>query len=138
MLWELKQEQDRERERVGSKWEDHDRLFTKWNGMPMNNQTPYGWFTEFCEKNELRFCDIHSMRHFNASVLINAGIDAAAVSSALGHSCIGTTTNIYCHVFQQAQARVGDAIASALDFSTKKQQQATSIPEQPDGKQIAV
>ncbi|MGN0576464.1 MAG: hypothetical protein ACI4J2_10590 [Ruminococcus sp.] len=28
----------------------------------------------------------------------------------------GTTTSIYCHVFNQAQARAGDAIASVLDF----------------------
>ena len=27
-----------------------------------------------------------------------------------------TTTSIYCHVFNQAQARAGDAIASVLDF----------------------
>lgn len=70
-----KEEQDREREKIGSKWIDHDRLFVKWNGLPMNNNTPYGWFREFCEKNEIRFCDIHSMRHYNASALIAAGVD---------------------------------------------------------------
>lgn len=124
VLEEHKVQQDIERERVGNKWIDHDRLFTKWNGEPMNNNTPYSWFAEFCEKQGLRFCDIHSMRHFNASALINEGVDAASVSSALGHSCIGTTTNIYCHVFQQAQARVSDAIANALDFKSKKQSQS--------------
>lgn len=116
LLKEFQQEQDREKERLGNKWVDCDRLFTKWNGEPMNNQTPYGWLKEFCEKNNMRFCDVHSMRHFNASVLINSGVDAAAVSSALGHSCVGTTTNIYCHVFQEAQVRVSEAITAALDF----------------------
>ncbi|MBR1751983.1 MAG: tyrosine-type recombinase/integrase, partial [Ruminococcus sp.] len=61
-----------------------------------------------------------SLRHFYASSLINEGVDPAAVSSALGHSVIGTTTSIYCHTFQQAQARAGDAIANVLDFSKKK------------------
>lgn len=116
LLKEFQQEQNREKERLGNKWVECDRLFTKWNGEPMNNQTPYGWLKEFCEKNNMRFCDVHSMRHFNASVLINSGVDAAAVSSALGHSCVGTTTNIYCHVFQEAQVRVSDAITAALDF----------------------
>ena len=69
------------------------------------------------------------MRHFNASALINQGVDAASVSSALGHSCIGTTTNIYCHVFQQAQARVSDAIANALDFKSKKKTQSDDCDE---------
>lgn len=124
LLRAYKTEQDKEREKLGSKWVDNDRLFVKWNGEPMNNNTPYFWFHEFCEEHSFRFCDIHSMRHFYASALINEGVDAAAVSGALGHSVIGTTTSIYCHVFQQAQARVGDAIASVLDFSGKKKASA--------------
>ena len=65
-----------------------------------------------------------AFRHFYASALINEGVDAAAVSGALGHSVISTTTSIYCHVVQQAQAKAGDAIASVLDFSSKKRKGA--------------
>ena len=117
LLREYKAEQDEQALKCGDKWEDHDRLFTKWNGRPMNNNTPYFWLKEFCEENNFRFCDIHSLRHFYASALINKGVDAAAVSGALGHSTITTTTSIYCHVFNQAQARASEAIASVLDFS---------------------
>lgn len=124
LLRAYKAEQDEEREKLGSKWIDYDRLFVKYNGEPMNNNTPYFWFHEFCEENNFRFCDIHSLRHFYASALINEGVDAAAVSGALGHSVISTTTSIYCHVFQQAQARAGNAIASVLNFSSKKKQGA--------------
>ncbi len=102
--------------KLGTKWVECDRLFVKWNGEPMNNNTPYFWLREFCEANNFRFCDIHSLRHFYASALINKGVDAAAVSGALGHSTITTTTSIYCHVFNQAQARASEAIASVLDF----------------------
>lgn len=124
LLRELKAEQETEAERVGNKWIDTDRLFTKWNGEPMGNCTPYSWFRKFCDRNNIRFCDLHSLRHFYASALINEGVDAAAVSGALGHSVISTTTSIYCHVFQQAQAKAGDAIASVLDFSSRKKQRA--------------
>lgn len=93
LLREFKAEQDEEREKLGSKWEDHDRLFVKWNGEPMYHTTTYSWLRKFCEKNGMRFCDIHSLRHFYASALINEGVDATAVSSALGHSAIGTTVN---------------------------------------------
>ena len=116
LLREYKAEQDEERITLGTKWIDYDRLFVKWNGEPMNNNTPYFWLREFCEENNFRFCDIHSLRHFYASALINKGVDAAAVSGALGHSTITTTTSIYCHVFNQAQARASEAIASVLDF----------------------
>lgn len=116
MIRVYRAEQNTEREELGTKWQDYDRLFVKWNGEPMNNNTPYFWLKEFCEANNFRFCDIHSLRHFYASALINKGVDAATVSGALGHSTITTTTSIYCHVFGQAQARAGEAIASVLDF----------------------
>ena len=128
LLREFKAEQDEEREKLGSKWEDHDRLFVKWNGEPMYHTTTYSWFRKFCDKNGMRFCDIHSLRHFYASALINEGVDAAAVSSALGHLAIGTTTSIYCHVFQQAQARAGEAIANVLDFKKKHDDEPTDPP----------
>ena len=122
LLRELKAEQETEAQKLGNQWTDTDRLFVKWNGEPMHNNAVYYWFKRFCGKNGIRFCDLHSLRHFYASALINEGVDAAAVSGALGHSVISTTTSIYCHVFQQAQAKAGDAIASVLDFSSKKKQ----------------
>lgn len=124
LLRELKAEQESEAAKLGNQWIDHDRLFVKWNGEPMHNNAVYYWFKRFCSKNNIRFCDLHSLRHFYASALINEGVDAAAVSGALGHSVISTTTSIYCHVFQQAQAKAGDAIASVLDFSSKKRKGA--------------
>ena len=75
MLWELRKEQNEQCARMGDKWQDYDRLFIKWDGSPMNNNTPYFWFKEFCEKNSIRFCDIHSLRSLHASLLIDAGVD---------------------------------------------------------------
>lgn len=36
LLKQFKSDQDAEAEQLGTKWEDRDRLFTKWNGAPMN------------------------------------------------------------------------------------------------------
>ena len=65
LLRELKAEQEKERERLGDKWVETDRLFTKWNGEPMGNSTPYNWLKKVCKNNGLRFCDLHSLRHIN-------------------------------------------------------------------------
>lgn len=116
ILKELKDEQDEEALRLGDKWVDSDRLFVKWNGEPMNNQTPYGCLKEFCEKNELPFYGIHSFRHFAASALISAGLDVTTVSGALGHCNSGTTLNVYSHMFQNAQARVAETMDGAFSF----------------------
>lgn len=116
-LTELRQQQDQSRERLGSKWTDCDRIFVNQFGAPLYKGEPYKWQKKLTEEHGMRFCDIHSLRHFNATVLINSGIDAAAVSRALGHSSISTTTNIYCHAFSEVQARTCDAISAALNFS---------------------
>ncbi len=120
MLKEYKAEQDEQALKYGDKWVETDRLYTKWNGEPMQNGTPYFWLGEFCEKHDFRFCDIHSFRHLNASLRINAGIDAVAVSGALGHAHTSTTTNVYCHMIEDAQAKVSDAVSNALNFNSKK------------------
>lgn len=122
MLWELRKEQDEQCAGIGDKWQDYGRLFIKWDGSPMNNSAPYFRFKEFCEKNSIRFCDIHSLRHLHASMLINAGVDVVAVSGDFGHSHASTTTNIYCHMFQEAQGRTSRAIADALIFDKKEKQ----------------
>lgn len=120
MLRELKHEQDECAIKYGNKWVETDRLFTKWNGEPMNNQTPYGWLKEFCENNGLPFYGLHSFRHFMASSLIFAGVDVTTVSGALGHSNSTTTLNVYSHQFQNAQARVSEAMDEAFGFLNKK------------------
>ncbi len=125
MLKEYKAEQDEQALKYGDKWVETDRLYTKWNGEPMQNGTPYFWLNEFCEKHGLPFYGIHSFRHLFASLLVNQGVDIVTVSGALGHSCVGTTSNIYCHMLQEAQAKVSDAVSSALNFGNKKESKAS-------------
>ena len=130
ILKDHKAEQDEERQKLGTKWFECDRLFVTADGHPMHNNTTYNWLRKFCKKNDFPFRDIHSLRHFYASALINEGIDVATVSSALGHSAISTTTSIYLHAFQDANARASEAIASVLDFSKKE-----TPPPDPDGRE---
>ena len=101
---------------------EHEKLK---DGTPMNNGTPYFWLKEFCQKHGLPFYGIHSFRHLFASLLVNQGVDIVTVSGALGHSSVSTTSNIYCHMLQEAQAKVSDAVANALDFSKKKEPEDT-------------
>ena len=62
---------------------------------------------------------LHSFHHLFASLLVNQGVDIMMVSGALGHFTVSTTSNIYCHMLEEAQAKVSYAVSSALDFSTK-------------------
>ena len=116
MLRDFKEEQDAEALKIGDKWVETDRLFTKWNGEPEYPEMPYKWLKRFCEKNGLPFYGLHSYRHFFASVLVNEGVDIVSVSGALGHSNVATTSNIYCHILESSRAKVSAAITNALKF----------------------
>ena len=119
LLRQFKAEQNEEARRLGTKWEDYDRLFTKWNGAPMNPQTPFEWLKGYCERIGIPFRNIHSLRHLHASLLIFEGVDVVAVSEDMGHSVVGTTLNLYSHMFQEAKARNCDAISNALSFTNE-------------------
>ena len=91
MLKEYKDEQDMQALKCGDKWVETDRLYTKWNGEPMQNGTPYFWLGEFCAKHDLPFYGLHSFRHLFASLLAKQSVDIVTVSGALGHSAVSTT-----------------------------------------------
>lgn len=116
-LKKLQAEQLEQRRKAGDKWNDTDRLFTTWNGLQMNGVTPYNWLKKFCQKNNMRFVNLHSFRHLNASLLINSGVDIRTVSACLGHSQTSTTLNIYAHTFDMANAKAMAAVASALELT---------------------
>lgn len=106
-----KEEQDEEHIKLGSKWHDTDRLFVKYDGQPMNPQTPYSWLKEFCEKSDFPFYGIHQFRHLHTSLLIGAGIDPTTVSGILGHSQVSTTVNLpYGHTHQSSYILIPKAL----------------------------
>ena len=137
LLKSLQEEQEHLHEANGDRWIDSDRLFVQNNGSPMGTSTPYTWLERTTKKHGIRFCDIHSIRHFFASELILNGIDVVRVSAALGHSSITTTQSTYLHVIKEAEARhsseLTEKITAALGLEDKGKTQKKESPE--DGKQ---
>jgi len=115
-LKEYKKWQERQKEICGGSWVDSDRLFTRWNGVPMKPSAPYIYLRQLSKRTGIRKVSIHSFRHFNASALINSGVDVVTVQTALGHSTAGTTLAIYSHAFNNAQTRAMEAIANVIDL----------------------
>ena len=60
------------------------------------------------------FITLHSLRHCNATLMINSGIDLKVVSELLGHSNVGTTANVYADVFESSKAKAADLIELKL------------------------
>lgn len=57
--------QDAQRKKVGSKWIETDRVFTKWNGLTLDRSAPGRYFKKFCERTGMRYVTNHSWRHIN-------------------------------------------------------------------------
>ena len=137
LLKSLQEEQEHLHEANGDRWIESDRLFVQNNGSPMGTSTPYTWLERTTKKHGIRFCDIHSIRHFFASELILNGIDVVRVSAALGHSSITTTQSTYLHVIKEAEARhsseLTEKITAALGLEDKENTNKKESPE--DGKQ---
>jgi integrase len=117
LLKSHKAEQAAEQIRLGDQWQNTNRIFTAWNGEPMGVDSSRHWLTKFCARNSIKYVNVHSFRHLNASLLIMSGVDIKTVSSSLGHSQASTTLNIYAHAFAEAQARASETIANALPLN---------------------
>ena len=111
LLKAYKEWQDNNIENLGDKWEDTNRLFTKWNGGAMHPDTISGWFHDFIKRKQLPDVCIHSLRHTNATLMVANGIPIKVVSDRLGHASVTTTSNFYLHMIQSAD----DAAANMLN-----------------------
>jgi integrase len=65
----------------------------------------------------------HALRHFYASVLLDAGESIKAVSQYLGHTDAGFTLRTYTHLMPASDERTRRAIDAALSGD------ATSMPQ---------
>ncbi len=113
-LRDFRKMQNDYKDSIGSKWIENDRLFNKINGEPMSLRSPYKFYEKFCKRTGLRFVNIHSFRHFNASIMILKGVDVKTVQACLGHNDATTTLKIYAHSFRKAQAMAMDSVADCI------------------------
>ncbi len=60
---------------------------------------------------------MHGLRHYYASVLLDAGESIRAVADYLGHSDPGFTLRVYTHLIPSSEDRARQAIDAALGSS---------------------
>lgn len=114
MLSQYKDYQESQRLEIGDLWENHDRLFTQWNGKPMHPGTVNSWFQKFLIANDLPRRKFHSLRHTSATLLIAHNVNLKTVSERLGHARIETTLNVYGHALRKADYDAADKMDEVL------------------------
>lgn len=114
ILAEYREWQNAEKEKLVDKWNESGKVFTTWNGKPINPGTVSSWFRKFVTENNLPYISLHGLRHTNASIMISNGVPITTTAKRLGHSSSATTSRIYAHAIASADAAAADTIQSIL------------------------
>lgn len=82
-------------------------------GEPVHHSWANKHLNALIANNDLPHITVHGLRHTYASMLINAGIPIAEVSTQLGHASIDITLRTYTHLFTDASTasrRISDLL----------------------------
>jgi integrase len=76
-----------------------------------------GWlslaFKRLCARHKID-THLHALRHWNATMLLDAGVPLTTVAERLGHAQVSTTSNIYTHHTKEGAALAVAALERAL------------------------
>jgi len=114
MLRRHREGQAVERMAWGSAWNEAGLVFTRENGLPLRPEYATRHFQHLAREAGLPPLRLHDLRHTNASLALQAGVDLKVVSDRLGHSQISVTADLYTHVNVAVGRAAADQIAQAL------------------------
>lgn len=100
--------------KLGELYECPEMVFTTASGNFVDRSLLNTQFRRFVKGTSFEFATLHTLRHCNATLLINSGIDLKIVSELLGHSDVSTTANVYADVLDSSKAKVADLISLKL------------------------
>jgi integrase len=122
MLQRQKETQDLERSAWGPAWNDAGLVFTREDGRPLRPEYATRHFQALSRATGLPVIRLHDLRHSNASLALEAGVEMKVVSERLGHSQISVTADLYTHVNERVGRAAAEKIAGVLNAS------ATTVP----------
>ena len=99
---------------LGKKFAHPEMVFTSALGNYRDRNSVYQSLKRFTKGTEFESLTLHQLRHCNATLLLNSGVDLKIVSEHLGHCDIGVTANIYADVLKSTKAKVADLITLKL------------------------
>lgn len=106
-------ELDRERQRAGEKWQEHDLVFPSPVGRARDMSYLSFTFHRGLQRAGLPRLRIHDLRHTAATHLMTNHVHPKVVQELLGHSTIAITLDTYSHVMP-ALAKAASAHLSSL------------------------
>jgi len=90
-------------------------VFTSATGNYLDRSGLNQKFRKFVKDTDFYFLTLHSLRHCNATLLINSGIDLKLVSEHLGHADINVTANVYADVLMSSKVKIAELISLSFN-----------------------
>lgn len=116
LLLRHKREQDKLKAIVGDNWTHPDIVFTSVIGNFYDRSYVNKELKKILANNDMPIISVHGLRHSNASLMINNGINVKAVSEHLGHCNIAITADTYSHIFEEYKKKIAKCLEDDLIF----------------------
>lgn len=98
----------------GASWHDTDLVFPLGDGRPMRPDVLSNAFRRLATTAGVPRIRLHDLRHGHATVLVEAGVDPATVSSRLGHATTQFTLDVYVKPSVERQAQAAQIFADRI------------------------
>lgn len=115
VLREHRVRQGRVRETMREAYDDRGRVFAGPYGEWVHPARLYSTVKRYGRRAGREGMSVRSLRHFHASVALQAGQNIVVVSKRLGHSSVSITTDIYAHSLPGWQRETAEAFAAAME-----------------------
>lgn len=119
LLKKIKENQNKQKALLGEAYKDEGYIMVWENGEPYRPNYLSDLFKKIIDDNKLPPLRLHDLRHSFASIANELGINLFDISKALGHSQVGTTSQIYTHMFdathKKAISKIADVITASED-----------------------
>ncbi len=94
-------------------WHQNDLVLCQSDGSPLSPNLLTAQFGRLCAKLGIE-ATFHSLRHYHATTLLEAGVHPKVVQERMGHASIKETLDRYSHVSQSLQAEAAVKLERAL------------------------
>lgn len=105
-----KKEQNERKKALKDQYEDHNLVFSQVTGNYIYRRDINNRLNTIKKRTDYEHITVHFLRHSNATLLLNSGVDIKIVSAHLGHNDISTTADIYADVLKSQQQKVAQII----------------------------
>ena len=119
ILKQYRNEQLKNKLKLGNKWGNSNRVFTTDYGFDMFPNTPSNILTNIIKKYNLKYINFHALRHTSISLLANSNVPIQLVSKKAGHSSLKTTTEIYSHFYDESFKQLANTMDNILSKEAK-------------------